>query len=218
MPGNQPPFTVPSARRNRTEGQEASGLGPGRPGEELLKQHCSATAFCDKPGTGASGVHRFVPESQGDPIHPVCPRAFSLFACNSFFNQVPGKTEAAKAHVQVKLAIPGTIPAPPVLPKSVPTHLLVTMNQAARASQRCGLAHGDAEGQPYRGGGVRPEAERTLQGGEAGGTLGTQPTHEVREAFEPAALPLAVPANHAPLSRFTDEIIQHVHRKPEAKL
>ena len=41
---------------------------------------------------------------------------------------------------------------------------------------------------------------------------------EVRDAFEPAALPLADPANHTPLSRFTDEVIQHVHRKPEAKL
>ena len=165
MPGNQPPFTVPSARRNRTEGQEASGLGPGRPGEELLKQHCSATAFRDKPGTDASGVHRFVPESQAILSTPFVIPAFSLFACNSFSNQVPGKSEAAKARVQVKLAIPGIIPAPPVLPKSVPTHLLVTMNQAARASPRCGLAHGDAEGQFYRG--VRPEAQRSLQGGEA---------------------------------------------------
>ena len=143
-----------------------SGLGHGRPGEELLKQHCLTTAFCDKPGTGASGVHRFVPESQAILSTPFVIPAFSLFACNSFFNQVPGKSEAAKAHVQVKLAIPGTIPAPPVLPKSVPTHLLVTMNQAARASPRCGLAHGDAEGQLYRGR-VRPEAQRTLQGGEA---------------------------------------------------
>ena len=83
-----------------------SGLGPGRPVEELLKQHCSATAFRDKPGTDASGVHRFVPESQAILSTPFVIPAFSLFACNSFFNQVPGKTEAAKAHVQVKLAIP----------------------------------------------------------------------------------------------------------------
>ena len=110
-------------------------------------------------------MHRFVPESQAILSTPFVIPAFSLFACNSFFNQVPGKSEAAKAHVQVKLAIPGTIPAPPVLPKSVPTHLLVTINQAARASPRCGLTHGDAEGQLYRG--VRPEAQRTLQGGEA---------------------------------------------------
>ena len=40
---------------------------------------------------------------------PIVIPAFSLFACNSFFNQVPGKSEAAKAQVQVKLAIDGAL-------------------------------------------------------------------------------------------------------------
>ena len=86
-------------------GKRARDKATVAPREKLLKQRCSSTAFRDKPSADASGVHRFVPESQPIMSTPLVIIAFSLLACNSFFNQAPRILEAAKAHVQVKPAI-----------------------------------------------------------------------------------------------------------------
>ena len=81
-------------------GKRARDKATVAPREKLLKQRCSSTAFRDKPSADASGVHRFVPESQPIMSTPLVIIAFSLLACNSFFNQAPRISEAAKNSVR----------------------------------------------------------------------------------------------------------------------
>ena len=154
----------------------------------------------------------------GDPIHPVChPRL--LVVCMQLLLQpsswkVGGRQGPRAGQARDSWHYPG---AAGVAQEC--SHALAGHDEPGRAGfSKMWLGSWRRRGPtlPGRRCPTRSSTFSTRRGGS--GTLGCVPPPEVRDAFEPAALPLAVPANHTPLSRFTDEVIQHVHRKPEAKL
>jgi len=67
---------------------------------------------------------------------------FSVLTAIGYWRQVSPVSEAAKSLVDIRTVEPGTIPPPPMLPSSVPSHTKCLVDQAAKAAKITQLGRG----------------------------------------------------------------------------
>jgi hypothetical protein len=122
---------------------------------KLSKFSSSSAASAKSSGLAQGSSMRFIPSPSAAVMSMPVIVVFSVLTAIGYWRQVSHVSEAAKSLVDIRTVEPGTIPPPPMLPSSVPSHTKCFVDQAAKAAKMAWLIESNRSN--YTGGEISDE-------------------------------------------------------------